>query len=131
MDSRDEILTEEGNSITHLDQIPMEDIGGKNLEEEHADSNVEQSSKEPDTSEHISVDDTSEEAAHTNAGRQDSLAENNELQPEGVEDSTNIDAHYHNLSLGLVMTLAFRLSGDVKTAAITAILLTIFVNISA
>ena len=127
MNSTDERQTNEGKSTIIADDITIEDLGKRIPEEENTDSNV-ITSKTTDTSIQILFDDTSENATSPNSAQQDSLENINEIQSEEGRDPTNTDEPYQNLALGLIMTLAFRLCGNVRTAAITAIVLTIFVS---
>ena len=64
----------------------------------------------------------------TDTPRQNPLVEENEVRTEEIGSSTNIETPYERLSLGLLMTLVFRLCGNIRTAAITAISCTILVG---
>jgi hypothetical protein len=101
----------------------MDSTDEKQVEDEQSTSNVEigieQTSKTSlEADKFASSVDTSTQTE--TSSRQKSFADKDEVQPG--------DTVYKKLDLGLVMKLALRLSGNIKTAVITAISLTIFVS---
>ena len=101
IDSTDERQMEDAQCTSNTDEIRMEDVSKRNEEEN---------------------------ATPSNTSRQNSLEHKDESLTVETEASINPDTPYEKLSLGLVMTLALKLSGNIKTAAITAISLNIFVS---
>ena len=104
MDSAGEKQADTGQS-TDYTEIEIEDISERNPEANKLPSCVDTSTQ-------------------TDAAKRSSI----DAPPKTVDEVQPGDTPYQKLDLGLVMKLALRLSGNIKTAVITAISFTIFVS---